>query len=57
MCRVYAQEHGWNVIAELAEDDKGASGAAFELPELNQALEMAQTGDFDVLVVRETGDQ
>jgi hypothetical protein len=41
----------------LAEDDKGASGAAFELPELNQALEMAQTGDFDVLVVRETGDQ
>ncbi len=53
MCRMYAQENGWRVVAELAEDDKGASGAAFELPKLKQALEMAQARGFDVLVVRE----
>jgi site-specific DNA recombinase len=53
MCRRYAQEHGWRVVVELAEDDRGASGASFELPQLNRILEMAQDGEFDVLVVRE----
>jgi site-specific DNA recombinase len=53
MCRKHAEKHGWRVVAELAEDDRGASGASFELPELSRALEMAETGDFDVLVVRE----
>jgi site-specific DNA recombinase len=53
MCRTYAQEHGWRVVMELAEDDRGASGASFELPQLNRILEMAQQEEFDVLVVRE----
>ena len=53
MCREYAEEHGWHVVAELAEDDRGASGASFDLPKLNQALEMARAGEVDVLVVRE----
>jgi site-specific DNA recombinase len=53
MCRDFALDNGWQVIAELSEDDRGASGASFELPELNHARDMAQKGDFDVLVVRE----
>jgi site-specific DNA recombinase len=53
LCRQYALERGWQVVAELAEDDRGASGASFELPQLNRIREMAQAGDFDVLVVRE----
>jgi site-specific DNA recombinase len=53
LCREYAAKRGYRIIAELAEDDRGASGAAFELPQLNQAREMAQTGLFDVLVTRE----
>ncbi len=53
MCREYAQAHGWHVVAELAEDDRGASGASFELPQLNRVREMAQDSEFDILVVRE----
>ena len=53
MCREFALENGWKIVAELSEDDRGASGASFELPELNRAREMAQKGEFDVLVVRE----
>ncbi len=53
LCRAYAQARGYQVIAELAEDDRGASGAAFELPRLNQVRELAQAGAFDVLVTRE----
>lgn len=53
MCREYAQAHGWQVLAELAEDDRGASGAAFELPQLNRLLEMARANEFDLLVTRE----
>ena len=53
MCREYALSRGWRVVAELAEDDRGVSGASFDLPELNKALEMARVGGFDVLVVRE----
>jgi site-specific DNA recombinase len=53
MCRRYAKEQDWKIVAELAEDDRGASGASFELPELNRAREMARAGEFDVLVVRE----
>jgi site-specific DNA recombinase len=48
-----AAERGHRVIAELAEDDKGASGASFELPKLGQALEMARAGEFDIFIVRE----
>jgi site-specific DNA recombinase len=45
--------HGYSIVDELPEDDKGASGAAFELPALNRIREMAHNGEFDVLVVRE----
>lgn len=53
MCREYAQAHGYTVVAELAEDDRGASGYDLDLPELSKARDMAQVGDFDILVVRE----
>jgi site-specific DNA recombinase len=53
MAREYAQKKGYAIVAELAEDDRGASGASFELPKLGEVLEMAEAGDFDVLVPRE----
>lgn len=53
MCREYALEQDWRIVAELAEDDRGASGASFELPQLNRIREMATGGEFDILVVRE----
>jgi len=53
MCRAHAVERGWEVVAEMSEDDRGASGASFELPELGKILEMAEAGTFDVLTVRE----
>jgi len=53
MCQEYAQEQGHQIVARLSEDDRGASGASFELPELNRVLEMARAGEFDILVVRE----
>ena len=53
MCRKYALASEYMVIAELAEDDRGARGADFDLPMLNKALKMAQAGEFDALIVRE----
>ena len=53
MCREFAREQGYQIVAELHEDDRGASGAAFELPQLNLVRDMAQRGEFNVLVVRE----
>lgn len=53
MCRDYALEKGLSLIAEMAEDDRGASGACFELEKLGQILEMAKNQEFEVLVVRE----
>ena len=53
MCRAYATEQGYSIIAELHEDDRGASGASFELLQLKRVREMAQAGEFDVLVCRE----
>lgn len=53
MCRAYALERGYTIAAELHEDDRGASGAALELPELNHVCDMARAKQFDVLVVRE----
>ncbi len=53
MCREYAERHGWHAVAELAEDDRGASGAALELPQLDRVLEMARANEFDLLVTRE----
>ena len=53
LCREYALRQDHAIVAELAEDDRGASGAAFELPQLSRALEMARARSFDVLIVRE----
>ncbi len=53
MGKEYAQERGYTIVAELAEDDRGASGARIDLPELTRVRDMAQTDKFDVLVVRE----
>jgi site-specific DNA recombinase len=53
MCREYAGRKDYEVAAELAEDERGASGASLDLPKLNQIRDMARAGAFDVLVVRE----
>lgn len=53
MGREYVNRHGYSVVAELSEDDKGVSGAEIDLPQLNKIREMAHAGKFDVLVVRE----
>jgi site-specific DNA recombinase len=53
MAREYALSKGYRIVAELAEDDKGASGASFELPKLGEVLEMAEAKEFDVLIPRE----
>lgn len=53
MGRDYAKEKGYQVAEELAEDDRGASGAEIDLPQLNRIRELAHNGAFDVLVVRE----
>ena len=44
MCREYACSKGYYIIAELAEDDRGASGAEIDLPQLNRVREMAHAG-------------
>jgi len=53
MCRKYAQDQGWHIVSELAEDERGVSGASWNAPQLNQALDMAKDKKFDVLVLRE----
>ncbi len=53
MGRDYALLKGYLIVEELPEDDKGASGASFDLPQLNKIREMASNSEFDVLVVRE----
>ena len=53
MCREYAERQGWQVVAELAEDERGVSGARMDAPQLNRALDMARAGDFDILIARE----
>ena len=53
MAREYAEKHGYKIIEALKEDDRGASGASFELEQLKRVREMAARQEFDVLVVRE----
>lgn len=53
MCREYAEQQDWEIVAELPEDARGASGASWDLPQLNNALDMAKEGRFDVLITRE----
>ncbi|HNT74214.1 MAG TPA: recombinase family protein [Anaerolineae bacterium] len=53
LCREYAIKQGYHIVADLAEDDRGASGATFDLPQLSEALRLAHAGGYEVLVVRE----
>lgn len=53
MGREYANQKGYTIVAELPEDDRGASGAEIDLPQLNRVREMAHNHEFDVLIVRE----
>ena len=53
MCREYAQRQDWQIVAELAEDERGVSGARMDAPQLTRAIDMAAGGLYDVLVVRE----
>lgn len=53
MCKEFALKKGYSIFAELAEDDRGASGASFELEQLSKILELADQHGFDVLIVRE----
>lgn len=53
LCREYATGNGYSIIAELSEDDRGASGAEIDLPQLNTIREMALAGQIDVIIVRE----
>jgi site-specific DNA recombinase len=53
MGRKYALDSGYAIVEELAEDDRGASGASFDLPQLGRVLDMAERRQFDVLIVRE----
>ena len=52
-CRQHAQGQGWEIMAELAEDERGVSGLSLDRPQLNCLLAMARAGQFDVLVVRD----
>ena len=40
-CRAYAIEKGYTVIAEIKEDDRGASGYELDLPGINRILDLA----------------
>ena len=53
MGREYAEGKGYSIVAELAEDDRGASGASMDLEQLNRVFSMAQAGEYDILIVRE----
>lgn len=53
MARDYATERGYRVIGELAEDDRGASGADIDLPQLQKILTLAEEGAIDVVIARE----
>lgn len=51
LCREYAAAEGWHVVGELSEDQ--VSGADWMTPEIERALQLAEDGVFDVLIVRQ----
>lgn len=54
LCRDFARERGYTVVAELSEDARRiTSGADWNLPEINRALEMARAGEIDAVITRE----
>lgn len=52
-CRRYAEDRGYQVIAEMYETPEKVTSGADWLPELDKVLKLAQDGGFEVLVVRE----
>lgn len=53
VCEQYANEQGYIIVDRLSEDIKGVSGGDKSAPALNKALEMAQAGLYDVLIIRD----
>ncbi len=53
MCREFAAEKGWKVVAEFSEDERGVSGAEWLPEQIERILGLAEMGAFDVLVVRQ----
>lgn len=53
LCSRYAASKDYEIIAQLAEDERGVSGADFDAPQLKRAIQMARQGKFDVLIVRQ----
>ncbi len=51
--REYATRQGYAIIKEIREDERGASGASFDLDGINEFFDLAENKKFDVLVVRE----
>ena len=51
-CRRFANEKGYTILHEFQEDTY-SSGADLDLPHLNEALDLARAGAFEVLVCRE----
>jgi len=51
-CRRFANEKGYTILHEFQEDTY-SSGADLDLPHLNEVLELARGGGFEVLVCRE----
>jgi len=52
MCREYAGKQDYTILHEFQEDEY-SSGADLDLPHLNEALDLAKDGAFDVLVCRD----
>ena len=51
-CRKFANEKGYTILREFQEDTY-SSGADLDLPHLNEVLDLARGGAFEVLVCRE----
>jgi len=51
-CRRFANEKGYTILHEFQEDTY-SSGADLDLPHLNEVLDLARDGAFEVLVCRE----
>ena len=52
ICREYAANQGYRVVEEFAEEEY-SSGTDLDLAKLNQILDLARDGTFDILVCRE----
>lgn len=55
VCTEYSKNKGYTIISEspIKDDVKGVSGASFNAQGLTDALELAKSGRFDVLVIRD----